>query len=57
MTSEIRDASPADADGIALVHVPRRFYEAADFTTDGAEQTEDIAGAPVTEVRYRRDLP
>ena len=35
----------------------RRFYEAAGFTADGAEQTEDIAGAPVTEVRYRRDLP
>jgi len=35
----------------------RRFYQAAGFTTDGAEQTEDIAGAPVTEIRYRRDLP
>jgi ribosomal protein S18 acetylase RimI-like enzyme len=35
----------------------RRFYAAAGFTADGTEQTEDIAGSPVTEVRYRRDLP
>jgi RimJ/RimL family protein N-acetyltransferase len=35
----------------------RRFYEAAGFTADGAEQTEDIAGSPIAEVRYRRDLP
>jgi RimJ/RimL family protein N-acetyltransferase len=35
----------------------RRFYEAAGFTADGAEKLEDIAGSPITEVRYRRSLP
>jgi len=35
----------------------RRFYEAAGFTADGAEKLDDIAGSPVTEVRYRRSLP
>jgi ribosomal protein S18 acetylase RimI-like enzyme len=34
----------------------RRFYEAAGFTTDGAEQTDDTRGFPVPEVRYRRTL-
>jgi GNAT superfamily N-acetyltransferase len=35
----------------------RRFYEAAGWAADGAEKSETIAGVPVTEVRYRRDLP
>jgi GNAT superfamily N-acetyltransferase len=35
----------------------RRFYAAAGFTADGTAKTEDIGGSPVTEVRYRRDLP
>jgi ribosomal protein S18 acetylase RimI-like enzyme len=34
----------------------RRFYEAAGFTTDGSEQTVDIAGSPIDEVRYHRIL-
>ena len=34
----------------------RHFYEAAGWVADGDEKSETIAGAPVTEVRYRRDL-
>jgi ribosomal protein S18 acetylase RimI-like enzyme len=34
----------------------RRFYEAAGFTADGSEQTVDIAGSPIAEVRCRRIL-
>jgi len=34
----------------------RQFYEAAGFNADGAEQTEDVAGSPITEIRYRRIL-
>jgi hypothetical protein len=35
----------------------RRFYARAGFTADGSAKQEDIAGSPVTEVRYRRPLP
>jgi GNAT superfamily N-acetyltransferase len=35
----------------------RRFYERAGWTADGSAKEEDIAGARVTEVRYRRPLP
>jgi GNAT superfamily N-acetyltransferase len=35
----------------------RRFYERAGWTTDGSAKEADIAGARVTEVRYRRPLP
>jgi GNAT superfamily N-acetyltransferase len=34
----------------------RRFYEAAGFAPDGAEESSDAGGAPVTEVRYVREL-
>jgi len=34
----------------------RRFYERAGWSVDGATKTDVVAGAPVTEVRYRRDL-
>jgi GNAT superfamily N-acetyltransferase len=34
----------------------RRFYERAGFAPDGATKTEQLAGATMTEVRYRRDL-
>jgi GNAT superfamily N-acetyltransferase len=34
----------------------RRFYERAGFAPDGAAKTDTLAGAPVTEVRYRRHL-
>jgi GNAT superfamily N-acetyltransferase len=32
----------------------RRFYERAGFKADGAENVLDMAGVPVTEVRYAR---
>jgi GNAT superfamily N-acetyltransferase len=35
----------------------RRFYARAGWTADGSAKQEDIAGSPVTEVRYRRPLP
>jgi GNAT superfamily N-acetyltransferase len=35
----------------------RRFYARAGWTPDGSAKQEDIGGAPVTEVRYRRPLP
>jgi hypothetical protein len=35
----------------------RRFYARAGWTADGSAKLEDIAGVPVTEVRYRRPLP
>ncbi|UNO39269.1 GNAT family N-acetyltransferase [Streptomyces sp. MST-110588] len=35
----------------------RRFYEKAGFRADGAEQTFEVAGVVVPEVRYRRPLP
>ena len=34
----------------------RRFYERAGWTVDGARKDDVVAGVPVTEVRYRRDL-
>jgi GNAT superfamily N-acetyltransferase len=34
----------------------RRFYERAGFALDGAGKTDVLAGAPITEVRYRRAL-
>ena len=34
----------------------RRFYDAGGWKLDGAERTEHIGGAPVSEVRYRREL-
>ena len=37
-------------------HGARRFYEAMGWTADGAEQTENLAGATVEEVRYAADL-
>ncbi|WP_232792290.1 GNAT family N-acetyltransferase [Actinacidiphila yeochonensis] len=35
----------------------RRFYAAAGFAPDGTAAVELYGGAPVTEVRYVRDLP
>ena len=35
----------------------RRFYARAGWTADGTAKQEDIGGAAVTEVRYRRPLP
>ena len=35
----------------------RRFYALAGWTADGSAKQDDIAGTPVTEVRYRRPLP
>ncbi|MFE6722176.1 GNAT family N-acetyltransferase [Streptomyces albidoflavus] len=32
----------------------RRFYEAAGYRADGGAQSEEYAGVPVREVRYRR---
>jgi ribosomal protein S18 acetylase RimI-like enzyme len=34
----------------------RRFYEAGGWTSDGTTKTEDIGGAAITEMRYRRTL-
>jgi GNAT superfamily N-acetyltransferase len=34
----------------------RRFYEVGGWQVDGTERTEHIGGAPVAEVRYRREL-
>jgi GNAT superfamily N-acetyltransferase len=34
----------------------RRFYDRAGFRPDGAEKTDVLGGAAVTEVRYRREL-
>jgi GNAT superfamily N-acetyltransferase len=34
----------------------RRFYERAGFTADGATKDDEVGGAPITEVRYRRAL-
>jgi GNAT superfamily N-acetyltransferase len=34
----------------------RRFYEAAGWRPDGSTKDDVVAGAPVTEVRYRRAL-
>jgi GNAT superfamily N-acetyltransferase len=34
----------------------RRFYERAGFSADGATQDEEMAGATIREVRYRRAL-
>jgi len=34
----------------------RRFYEAAGWTVDGTERTDDSFGPPIDEVRYRRRL-
>jgi len=34
----------------------RRFYERAGFVLDGAGKDEDMRGATITEVRYRRAL-
>ncbi|WP_260610190.1 GNAT family N-acetyltransferase [Streptomyces sp. WAC06614] len=34
----------------------RRFYEAAGYTADGGEQSDDYDGVALTEVRYRRPL-
>lgn len=34
----------------------RRFYERAGFAPDGATKTDTVAGATITEVRYRREL-
>jgi ribosomal protein S18 acetylase RimI-like enzyme len=35
----------------------RRFYEAAGFRLDGAEQLDERHGFPIRELRYRRSLP
>ena len=35
----------------------RRFYDAAGWRPDGSSKDEDIGGASVTELRYRRSLP
>ncbi len=35
----------------------RRFYEAAGFHHDGAEQVDQSDGFPLRELRYRRPLP
>jgi GNAT superfamily N-acetyltransferase len=35
----------------------RRFYERAGWSADGSVKQDDIGGARVTEVRYRRPLP
>jgi GNAT superfamily N-acetyltransferase len=35
----------------------RRFYAAAGFMPDGATKVDASRGFPLTEVRYRRDLP
>ena len=35
----------------------RRFYDRAGWTADGSTKHDDIGGAAVTEVRYRRPLP
>jgi GNAT superfamily N-acetyltransferase len=35
----------------------RRFYERAGFAPDGAANVLEMAGEPVTEVRYARSLP
>lgn len=37
-------------------HRARLFYEAAGWSTDGAEKTDERRGFPLTEVRYRRLL-
>jgi ribosomal protein S18 acetylase RimI-like enzyme len=34
----------------------RRFYDRAGFAPDGATKSDTMAGAPITEVRYRRPL-
>jgi L-amino acid N-acyltransferase YncA len=34
----------------------RRFYERAGFALDGAAKEEELAGTPIREVRYRREL-
>lgn len=34
----------------------RRFYERGGWATDGATKTEQIGGAPMVEVRYRRAI-
>ena len=34
----------------------RRFYEAAGWTTDGAERITEVLGVVVSEIRYRRAL-
>jgi len=34
----------------------RRFYERAGWSVDGTEKDDVVAGAPVIELRYRRDL-
>jgi GNAT superfamily N-acetyltransferase len=34
----------------------RLFYERAGWSPDGASKDDVVAGATVTEVRYRRDL-
>ena len=35
----------------------RRFYEKTGWATDGATRSDDVNGFPITEVRYRKDLP
>ena len=34
----------------------RRFYERAEWSVDGVQKGDVVAGVPVTEVRYRRHL-
>ncbi|MEU3711016.1 GNAT family N-acetyltransferase [Streptomyces catenulae] len=34
----------------------RRFYARAGFTPDGTEQTDEVGGEPVPELRYRRPV-
>lgn len=34
----------------------QRFYERAGFTPDGAEESYDVGGSSVPELRYRRSL-
>jgi RimJ/RimL family protein N-acetyltransferase len=34
----------------------RSFYERAGFAPDGAEEPYEVAGVPVPEVRYAREL-
>jgi hypothetical protein len=34
----------------------RHFYECAGWAVDGARKDDVVAGVPVGEIRYRRDL-
>ena len=63
---ELMDAAIAWLDGAGFADATlwvldtndraRHFYEAAGWSTDGAERIEDLYGARLAEVRYRVDL-